>query len=232
MSDRPLAPVADRASRVVERSLARHRAQYADEVQRLVDATLAVMQEQETADPTVSDILERAALSTSAFYRHFPTKEDLLVVLLEQAHELTAAHLEQRMGSEADPVRRIELWVRAVFDLVRTEESLRQNRALLLAHPRLLQAFPTEISSGFAHIAWPLQVAITDARRAADVDEGDPAIDARLALSQVFGLLVDAAALGDPPSAATVDATVAYTLRAVGVGEPVVVGAPVRRRRR
>ncbi len=216
--------------RVVERSLARHRDQYVEEVQRLLDATLAVMHDQETSDPTVGDILARAELSTSAFYRHFPTKDDLLVVVLEEAHALTAAHVEERMATATEPVDRIEQWVRAVLDLARTEESLRRNRALLLAHPRLLQRFPQEISAGFAVLAWPLRSAIADARRQVGLPEGDAALDARLALSQVFSLMIDAAAVRTPPGPELVDATVAYTVRAaIGAPPPAEPSRPATR---
>ena len=206
--------------RGVEYALARRRARYEDEVSRLLETTLAVMREHETADPTVSEILQRSGLSTAAFYRHFPTKDDLLVALLDQAHNLTATHIEQRLGSATDPLTRIERWIRAMFDLVRTGDSLAANRPLLLAHPRLLQQFPHEISTGFGVLARPLQAAIAEARQAAGLSAGDPALDSRLALNQVFGILVDAAAMAAPPSADVIDGVVSYTLRAVLGSEP------------
>jgi AcrR family transcriptional regulator len=203
-----------RGARGVEYALADRRARYQDEVSKLFDATLSVMREKETADPTVSDILDRAGMSTTTFYRHFPTKSDLLVALLEQAHELTAAHVDRRVASVDDPRDRIERWVRAVFDLVRTPASLALNRPLLLAHPRLLHEFPEEITTGFAMLALPLQAAMADARTATGLAPGDSALDSLLALHQVFGILIDAAAVGAPPTPAVVDAVVDYTLRA------------------
>jgi AcrR family transcriptional regulator len=182
------------------------------------------MREQETADPTVNDILSRAGLSTAAFYRHFPTKEDLLVALLEQAHLMTAAHIERRLSASDDPLERIELWIRAMFDLVRTKQSLASNRPLLLAHPRLLQQFPHEISTGFGVLAWPLQTAISEARAAAGLPAGDPALDSRLALNQVFGILIDSAAMGSAPTADLIDAVVSYTVRATLGPEPAQQG--------
>ena len=207
MSPRP-------GARGVEYALAGRRAKYEEEVSKLFDATLAVMREKETADPTVNDILDRAGMSTTTFYRHFPTKSDLLVALLEQAHEMTASHVEQRVASVDDPLDRIELWVRAMFDLVRTPDSVALNRPLLLAHPRLLQEFPEEITTGFALLALPLQAAMSDARTAAGLGPGDPALDSRLALHQVFGILIDAAAVAVPPTPEVVDGVIGYTLRA------------------
>jgi AcrR family transcriptional regulator len=207
-------PSPNRGARGVEYALADRRARYEDEVSKLFDATLSVMREKETADPTVNDILDRAAMSTTTFYRHFPTKGDLLVALLEQAHEMTATHIEQRVASVDDPRDRIERWVRAVIDLVRTPASLTLNRPLLLAHPRLLHDFPEEITTGFAMLALPLQAAIADARTATGLAPGDSALDSRLALHQVFAILIDAAAVGMPPTPGVVEGVVDYTLRA------------------
>jgi AcrR family transcriptional regulator len=208
-------PAAPAATRGVEHALARHRQKYEDEVERLVDATMAVMRESETTDPTVSDILGRAGLSTSAFYRHFPTKDDLLVTLLERAHKVTLTHLAQRLDAVDDPVDRIEMWVRALLDLVRTPNSVAQNRPLLLAHPRMLERFPDELNAGLGALARPLEQAIGKARADAGVPLGAPEIDARLALRQILGILVDAAAVATPLPRNTIDALVAYTLRAV-----------------
>ena len=203
------------ALRGVERSLARRRQKYEDEVARLREAAFQVMREQDTADPSVNDILAAAGLATSAFYRHFPTKSDLLLTLLQSAHELTRDHLVRRVGAHDDPRDRVTAWVRSMFNLLGTEALVRANRPFLLAHPRLLEQFPQEILAGFDALTAPLAQAITDARRAAGLDVGTAADDARLAMQHVFGILIDRAALRQRSDRRTVDAVVAYTLRAV-----------------
>jgi AcrR family transcriptional regulator len=206
------APGAPHASRGVERALADRRRQYEEEVERLLDATFQVMRERDTANPSVADILATSGLSTSVFYRHFPTKDDLLVTLLERAHKLTRRHMEERLARQDDPAARIVEWVRSMFDLLRTDELVTANRPFLLAHPRLLERFPVEIEAGFEALAAPLAAAIADARAASA--EGAKA-DARLAMHHVFGILVDRAALRRRTDDATVDAVASYTLRAV-----------------
>lgn len=219
------------AVRGVERALAGRRHRYEAEVERLVDAAFRVMRERDTASPSVADILAASGLSTSAFYRHFPTKDDLFVTLLERANEMTSRHLADRMAGAADPASRIVEWVRGMCDLLRTDELVLANRPLMLAHPRLLERFPGEILGGFARLAAPLEDAIVAARAAAGVDIGDPATDARLALQQVFALLVDSAALRRRVDDATVDAVASYTLRAL-LGEDAAVAAVAADRRR
>lgn len=203
------------ATRGAERALDGRRRKYEAEVERLVAAAFAVMQAKGTASPTVADILAEAGLSTATFYRHFPTKDDLLVTLLERAHERTRAHLEALLAAEAHPADRVTAWVRGLFDLLGTDARVAANRPFLLAHPRLLERFPDEIGAGIDGLVALLADAVAAARLEAGLPPGDAAGDARLAYHQVFGMLVDRAALRRRSEAATVAAVADYTLRAV-----------------
>ncbi len=221
--------------RGVERALASRRHRYEAEVERLVDAAFRTMRDRDTANPSVADILAASGLSTSAFYRHFPTKDDLFVTLLERANAMTARHLADRMAEATDPQARIVEWVRGMLDLLRTDELVVANRPLLLAHPRLLERFPGEILAGFDRLVAPLVDAITQARVDAELPAGDAALDARLVLQQVMGLLVDAAALRRRVDDTTAQSVASYTLRAVLGPTPVGLvsrSRPARARRK
>ena len=208
------------AAAAAERALAKRREKYEAESERLMAAALGVMRERGTVDPTVADILAEAGLSTAAFYRLFPTKDDLLLALLEQAGATTRSYVAHRLRREPDPTQRIVVWIEAMFDLLRTRELVERNRPFLLGHPRLAERFPEEISAMVARLVEPLSAAIAEARAAAGIDPGDPAGDARLVHHMVFGVLVDRAAERRVRDRAEVAAVVAYTLRAV-LGPPV-----------
>jgi AcrR family transcriptional regulator len=203
------------APRGAERALAPRRRRYEQEVERLLDAAAQVMRDRDTANPGVTDILAASGLSTTAFYRHFPAKDDLILMLLQRAHERTRGHLMQRLSDCPDPGDRVAEWVRGLFGLLRTDELVAANRPFLLAHPRLLERFPAEVTAGFDGLAAPLADAIGEARRAAGADASAAAADARLAMQHVFGILIDRAALRLPSAPETVEAVVAYTQRAV-----------------
>ncbi|MDA8044967.1 MAG: TetR/AcrR family transcriptional regulator [Actinomycetota bacterium] len=175
---------------------------------------MAVMTDQQTGDPKVGDILRAAGLSTKAFYRHFPTKEDLLIAIIERKRQTTSLYIEKKMKDLDDPIERIEAWVRALFDAVRHPKDLSQNRPLLLAHPRLLQTFPTEMRAGFDEAILPLSAAIREARRQKGLPAGDSGLDARLAMQQVYAVLVESAAQDLPPGQDLIESVVAYTVRA------------------
>jgi AcrR family transcriptional regulator len=203
------------APRGVERALAPRRQRYEQEVERLLDAAFQVMRERDTANPGVTEILAVSGLSTAAFYRHFPAKDDLLLMLLERARILTCDHVMQRLSACPEPGDRVAEWVRAMFSLLRTDELVAANRPFLLAHPRLLERFPAEITAGFDGLVAPLAEAIGEARRAAGADASTAGADARLAMQHVFGILIDRAALRLRSGPEIVEAVVAYTQRAV-----------------
>jgi AcrR family transcriptional regulator len=153
--------------------------------------------------------------SEKDFYRHFPTKDDLLLTLLERAHVATLDHLTRRMSACHDPADRVAEWVRGMFSLLKTDELVTASRPFLLAHPRLLERFPAEITADFARLTAPLAEAIEEARRAAGVDPSAAESDAALTMQHVFGVLIDRAALRSRPRPQDVEAVVAYTQRAV-----------------
>jgi AcrR family transcriptional regulator len=198
--------------RGVERALASRRRKYEDEMERVVKATFEVMREQDSANPSVADILATAGLSTAAFYRHFPTKDDLLVLLLERAHQRTRQRLEEQLVDYPEPIDRIAAWVRALFDMVRNDEALSTNRPFLLAHSRLLERFPDEIENGFSALSSLLAAAVAEAT---GTQVADVTGDARLAMHHVFGIIVDLAALRRAPEDDFIESVALYTQRAL-----------------
>jgi len=220
---RPVPAARAQPARGVERALARKREKYEDEVQRLTEAALDVMRARDTVDPKVSDILERASLSTAALYRHFPTKDDLLLALIEGAGANTRSFLAHRMGEVDDPTARIAAWITGMFGLVRDDELVAANRPFLLSHPRLLERFPAEINAMVDRLIEPLAGAIVAARndravsRAADPDGRHAAL---LVHHLVFGLLMDLAAQRSTSPPALIDDVVDHCLRAT-LGPPI-----------
>ena len=198
--------------RGVERALEPTRRKYQAEFDRLVSATRDVMSEHGTVDPTIGQVLAVAGLSTNACYRHFPTKDDLLVELVMQAGANTRSFLSHRMAREDTPRDRVIAWIEGMFDLLRTGSSLRANRPFLFAHPRLIARFPNEIAANIDLLVEPLASAIDDLRPGSHQQSLD---DAHLLYHQVFSILLDRAAMDRLSDAAEVKRVVEYSLRAL-----------------
>ena len=88
-----------------------------EERQLIFRAALRVMRVNGYADAQISDILAEAGLGTRAFYRHFSSKDDLVIALFEDNASRTTARLEARV--QAAPTARDQLlaWIDEMLDL-------------------------------------------------------------------------------------------------------------------
>jgi len=77
----------------------------ADELRRLFDAALVVMERNGYADAAVADILAEAGLSTRSFYRHFESKDQLLCALY------------RREAERATPLAALDSWIDEIMSL-------------------------------------------------------------------------------------------------------------------
>jgi AcrR family transcriptional regulator len=183
-----------------------------DEHTRLVEAAREVMTRRRTVEPTVAEVLAVAKLSTNTFYRHFPTKDDLLLELVMEAGANTRSYVSHRMADVEAPADRIATWIQAMFDLLGTTATLEANRPFLLAHPRLVERFPDEIVANATLLIEPLAAAIVELRPDRKAEATD---EAWLIYHQVFGILLDRAAMTQTRDMAEVTRVVDYSLRAL-----------------
>jgi AcrR family transcriptional regulator len=219
----PVAESSGVASRSVERALDRKRAKYEAEVQRLIDAAVAVMVDRQTVDPTVSDIVARSGLSNAAFYRHFPSKDELVLAAIERGALSLARYAEHVMARLDDPLDRIRAWTRALLQQAGTPELVRANRPFVLAYPGLLERFPVETTRLAEACMAPLHAAVAEAcaRRGLPDDRVDDAL--RFSYHAVVALLTLRSALGELVGHEEADRVAEYCVRGT-VGEVPPIG--------
>jgi AcrR family transcriptional regulator len=83
----------------------------------IVDAALRVMRQNGYAAAQISDILGEAHLSTRAFYRHFQSKDDLLLALFHDNAESTSRQLTARVLAAGAPPAQLDAWVDEILSL-------------------------------------------------------------------------------------------------------------------
>jgi AcrR family transcriptional regulator len=125
----------------IQRTLARRVEAYEDEVQRLVDATYRVIARTASVDPTVRDILGEAGLSTQAFYRHFRSKDELLVVLLDDGRRRLVDYLAHRMDKAVTPEDKLRAFVEGVMAQATDEDASSRTRPFVVQQDRLADRF-------------------------------------------------------------------------------------------
>lgn len=119
-----------RAAAAVERALdGRHR-EASEEVERILAATVRVMQRVAPDAPRVSDIVAEAGSSKKAFYRYFAGKDDLLEAVLERGVGIIVSYLDHQMAKAHRPEDRIACWISGVLAQVADPHLISMSRAV------------------------------------------------------------------------------------------------------
>jgi AcrR family transcriptional regulator len=206
-------------SRAVERALARQRAAYEREAGRLVQATLRLIRERGVLEPSVAAIVRAAGLSNQAFYRHFRTKHELLVAVLDEGIRLLAVYLEQRMAAAATPAAQVEAWLRGVLEQALHPRGAAATRPFAVGRGQLGAHHAEEVARSEQQLTEPLRRALEASRRAGELPHVDPVRDAEALYHLALGWME--ARLEEPAPARREDAErlVAFAMAGLrGVG--------------
>ncbi len=90
----------------------------ANDRQCIIDAAYGCLSEPHTGPIPVAAILERAGLSTRAFYRHFASKDELFLAMLRQVADALTERLDRIVEELPDnSVKQLTAWVDMMFNL-------------------------------------------------------------------------------------------------------------------
>jgi AcrR family transcriptional regulator len=132
------------AQQAVLRSVAGRRAAAEDEVNRLVEAAFALVERDVTFNPKMREILKQAGLSTQTFYRHFRSKDELLLVLLDNGRRRLVSYLGHRMSKARTPEGEIRAWIEGVLAQLTDPVAAARTRPFLVHQDHLAEKFPEE----------------------------------------------------------------------------------------
>ena len=84
-----------------------------------MDAAYNCLSEPHSGPIPVAAILQRARVSSRAFYRHFESKDELFLAMLREESEALAGRLD-RIADEAPggPIDQLKAWIAEMFGLV------------------------------------------------------------------------------------------------------------------
>jgi len=214
----PQAPVRQsaRVQRSVERALAPRYSAYLDEVERLITAAAEEMREQGTIEPRVGDIVRRAGLSNQVFYRHFRSKDELLVAVLERGLETLLGYLDHRMQSAATPLGKVREWIEGVLAQALRPRAAEATRPFVLGRVRLLERLPEDVVQTTERLVEPLRAAIAAAAAAGELRDVDPDRDAEAIYQLAISWLHEALARRVGPDEDGARHLVEFALRGLG----------------
>jgi AcrR family transcriptional regulator len=202
--------------RAVEQAFASRQASYADELQRIVEATYRVIERTGTVDPTLRDILRESGLSTQAFYRYFTSKDELLLVLLDDGRRLLVGYLQHRMDAAPSPAAKIRAWIEGVLAQASDPAAAHRTRPFVANESRLAEKFPVEQQAS-VDLLLDLLIPEIKGLRAASRGKANGRVraDAQAVYHLAFGSLRHHLARGTRASRAEIDHLTAFALAGI-----------------
>jgi AcrR family transcriptional regulator len=183
----------------------------------LLDAASKIVREEGVRSLNVAQVLNRAQLSTRAFYRHFDSKDSLVsAVFLEMARAETR-RLKQRMAAAADPTEAVVAWIDGRLDLAFNDQIRSDLRQMSLEAQTQMFASPELVSDAYREILKPLVEQLESGRRAGIYPDIDPAADALSIHGAIWASVEQQWTTGDCDRDAVRDQVVRFCLRGIGV---------------
>jgi AcrR family transcriptional regulator len=180
---------------------------YAGEVRRLLDAALCVMRRTDSVSPRVSEIVGEAGLSNQAFYRHFASKDELLVAVLDDGLHQLVDYLGHVMAKATTPIDRVRRWVEGILAQAVDAQAASSTRPFVVNSLRLRDQFPDEVLRSDERLKAPLRAAVAEVT-GADVERDTEAIY-QLAMGRLHGYLLQR----ERPSRRDVEHLVEFAVR-------------------
>ena len=209
------------ARRALERRVADRQSAYETEVERIVDAAYRLIERTGGIDPSLRDLLAEAGLSTQAFYRFFKSKDEFMLVLLDDGRRRLLGYLEHRMAGEQGAEAKVRAWMEGVLAQASDPGAAARTRPFVANQERLSEAFPGEQQESVDLLVELLIGPITELQRAGGDRRSSgrrleaARHDADAVYTLTFGTMRAHLARRTRPTAQEVDDVVGFALRAL-----------------
>jgi AcrR family transcriptional regulator len=147
-------------SELAQRALTARRQQYESEVRRLIDSAFEVMSRTGEIDPPVRDIVKAAGLSNQAFYRHFSSKDALMLAVLADGQRQLVDYLQRRTVAATEPREQVSRWIEGMMAQARNHTAADRTRPFAVNGSRLADRFPDELAASRGELVETLAPAV------------------------------------------------------------------------
>ena len=122
----------------------------------ILAAASTALREQGVRGLSIAAVLERARLSTRAFYRHFASKDELVAAVFLQTARIEKRRLRRRMAAATTEIEAVAAWIDGRLDLAFDEDIGLDLRRLSLEAQSQTLASPALIQPAYAEMLVPL----------------------------------------------------------------------------
>jgi len=183
----------------------------------ILAAAAKSVREQGVRGLSIASVLERAGLSTRAFYRHFESKDQLVAAVFVEMAGIEMRRLRRKMAAEATPVEAVAAWVDGRLDLAFDENVKSDLRRLSLEAQSQMFASPELIQPAYAMMLEPLVEQLQRGHEQSVFRDIDPVIEAQAIQGVVWASTERQWASGDCERADVRERSLRFCLRGIGV---------------
>ena len=180
----------------------------------IVAAASTTLREQGVRGLSIATVLERASLSTRAFYRHFDSKEELVAGVFLEAARVEKRRLRRRMASASTEIEAVAAWIDGRLDLAFDDSIGSDLRRLSL---EAQSQSPGLVQPAYAEMLKPLDDALQRGLQAGLFNHIDPAADAQFIHGVVWAGINQQWAKGDCDRDDLRERILRFCLRGLGV---------------
>jgi AcrR family transcriptional regulator len=183
----------------------------------LIDAAAKILREHGVGGLSVAQVLDRAGLSTRAFYRHFDSKDELVSAVFLEMAQVETSRLKRKMAAAADPAESVVAWIDGRLDLAFNDSVRSDLRRMSLEARTQMFAAPELVRDAYGEILQPLVEQLERGKHSGVFPGVDPAADARAIHGALWASVETQWATGDCDRAVVRDHVVRFCLRGLGV---------------
>lgn len=182
---------------------------------QILVAAATTLREQGIGKLSIGAVLERAALGTRAFYRHFESKDDLVTALFLDMARAEERRLRRRMTSAATAADAVAAWIDGRLDLAFDENVKSDLRRLSI---EAQAQSPALVQPAYAEMLKPLIEALQRGVQAGVFHHVDPVTDAQFIHGVVWAGINEQWATGKCHRDVLRERMVRFCLRGLRVG--------------
>jgi len=186
----------------------------------LLDAASKIVREEGVRSVNVAQVLNRAQLSTRAFYRHFDSKDALVSAVFLEMARTEKRRLKRKMAAAADPTEAVVAWIDGRLDLAFNDQIRSDLRQMSLEAQTQMFGASELVSDAYREILKPLVEQLESGRRAGMFPGIDPTADALSIHGAIWASVEQQWTTGDCDRDAVRDQVVRFCLRGIGVSPP------------
>jgi AcrR family transcriptional regulator len=194
----------------------------------IVAAASKSVREQGVRGLSIATVLDRAQLSTRAFYRHFESKDQLVAAVFLDMARVEMRRLKRKMARSGGPVQAVAAWIDGRLDLAFDENIKSDLRHLSLEAQSQMFASPELIQPAYAEMLEPLIDQLQRGLEQGVFHDVDPVSEAQAIQGVVWASTERQWAIGDCERSDVRDRALRFCLRGLGVASETIARIAAR----